>query len=158
MDILSKIIVVSTIIIVVTLGLIFLYPIKTVIVSGDSMYPTYTEGDEVIYTKFFSKEDIIKNSIVVFNMLNTEDMLVIKRVIAVEGDFIEIIDNDVYVNGEILIEYCYKDNKLIMYTSDLSYKVDKDEIFVLGDNRNHSIDSRDYGCVKVSSVIGILTK
>ena len=71
-------------------------------------------------------------------------ILLSKRVIAVEGDKIECIDSELYLNGQLLEEdYINED----MDYHDFSYEIPEGKIFIMGDNRNHSIDSRIIGYI-----------
>ncbi len=76
----------------------------------------------------------------------------VKRVIGKAGDIIEFKDHKVYRNGQLLDEPYIKEE--MWYSSNEKIVVPDDHIFVLGDNRNHSRDSRDYGCVPLSHVLG----
>jgi signal peptidase I len=89
-----------------------------------------------------------------------EDQTLIKRVIAVGGDQVDLIDGAVYVNGEKLDEP-YTDGKPSMpldpaYGVDISYPytVPEGYLWVMGDNRTNSADSRYFGAVPVTSVSG----
>ncbi|MEE9299254.1 MAG: signal peptidase I [Acidimicrobiia bacterium] len=84
--------------------------------------------------------------------LSTPDTALIKRVIAVGGDTIEIRDNTVFVNG-IRLDEPYLTRTLHM--SDFGpLQIPVDHVFVMGDNRNQSEDSRRFGSVATSDVIG----
>lgn len=88
----------------------------------------------------------------------TENKALIKRVIAVGGDKVKIVLGKVYLNGKVLNEpYVSKDNNSILNNSD-EVIVGEGEIFVLGDNRNVSSDSRYYGCFKVEAVVGVVAE
>ena len=83
----------------------------------------------------------------------------IKRVIAVAGDTIQIKEDGVYVNGKLLNEQYINNEEAPIYTNvsealKNGITVPDDYIFVMGDNRNHSSDSREIGCVPEHSVIG----
>ena len=139
------------------------YVISTFIVDGISMYPTLdggagalddddrTNGD-VIYLNIVAK--IKRGDIVVFTPeegVFSEKSLV-KRVIAVAGDHLQIIDNIVYLNGQILDEpyIC----EPMQGNDDLDIVVEDGHIFCMGDNRNHSTDSRYFGTVSLDVVVG----
>lgn len=106
------------------------------------------------------KEALMYNAIS-YKLFGTEQptRYYIKRVIAVAGDTIQIKEDGVYVNGKLL-EEPYVNNEEQPYYARVSEKlkngftVPDDYIFVMGDNRNHSSDSREIGCVPENSVIG----
>ena len=81
----------------------------------------------------------------------------IKRIIALPGDTVEIRDNEVFVNGELLQEpYARVDPEAgrVLNGELALLKVPEDMIFVMGDNRGKSLDSRSFGCVSLDSVEG----
>ena len=81
----------------------------------------------------------------------TIDTAFIKRVVGFEGDEIKIKDGDIYNNGT-LIKFA---NIPVNETKvDVTYIVPSNSIFVLGDNRSNSIDSRIYGSVNINQIIG----
>ena len=107
--------------------------------------------------RFFSK-DPVRGDLVVFKTPADNRTDYIKRLIGLPNDLIEIKDDTVYVNGNIYIEpYVYFDTR-IKPLNNGSWKVKKSRYFVLGDNRNNSLDSRydTFGTVKFSEVLGEL--
>lgn len=126
------------------------YFVQMAYVSGDSMLPTYEDGDIVFINKKFNK--IEKNDVIVANKNN---VVMIKRVVGVENDRIIIKDNKLYINDkeyeklEDIVEYGIASEEIT---------VGKDEYFVIGDNINKSIDSRykEIGLIKKSEIIGVL--
>lgn len=148
------------------------YVISTFIVDGTSMYPTLdggngalTEGNsdrertngEVLYLNKLAK--IKRGDIVVFtspasDLINIDGspQTLVKRVIAVGGDHLQIIDNVVYLNDQVLTEnYINADG---MDTPNIDVYVKDGYIFCMGDNRNNSRDCRNFGQVSLDNVIG----
>lgn len=124
-------------------------------IVGNSMYPTFKDGEIVEYSKSFKRSDIKRNDIVVFDNKDFSDLLLIKRVIGIPGDYIEIKDNILYLNGDV-----YKTESLNSTVSYfihyIDFEVSEDEVFIIGDNYNDSMDSRYYGCVKLENIKGIV--
>ncbi len=127
-------------------------------VVGQSMSGTLENGDTVLVNRFEYKLFQPKpNDIIVFLPNgNEKSHYYIKRVIAVPGDTVQIIDGKVYVNGEPFaeeIEDPYIENGLLAQEPIV---VGEDEYFVLGDNRNNSEDSRyaNIGNVKKEHIEG----
>ena len=127
--------------------LYFFLNIEFAKVDGKSMQPTLNNNDIVIYKR--NIKNIKRFDIVIFKFNNS---LFIKRVIGLPGEKIEYRKNNLYVNGEEVSENFKKS-----VTSDLIVDlIPSNEIFVLGDNRIFSSDSRDFGSVKLSDVKGIM--
>jgi signal peptidase I len=127
---------------------------QMVTVKGDSMIPTLQNNDKLILEKVSYRITSVKrNDIVVIKYPADISERIIKRVIAVGGDKVKISDNKLYINGKTINEY-YK-NEDIMKDYDEA-QVPQDSIFVLGDNRNFSKDSRssDIGFVKLNLLEG----
>lgn len=131
---------------------------NTTYVLGNSMHPTLHEKDRLFTNKLSMRfSEIKRKDIVVIEAPDAPDKDYIKRVIGKEGDLVEIKDGKVYLNGEKLEEdYLAKD--VYTHTYGQSYwKVPKDHVFVLGDNREEgaSKDSRFFGCVPVDTIKGV---
>jgi signal peptidase I len=138
--------------VVSVLFIVFLYqPVK---VEGTSMMPTLADQERVFINKFVYKlEPINRGDVVVFRYPRDVSKSYIKRVIAVAGDRVRIDDGVVYVNDERLPEpYVPED-----YWDARSYPetvVPRNSYFVLGDHRNLSNDSRDFGAVNEQYIYG----
>src|SRR5689334_25151767 len=123
--------------------IVFIYqPVK---VEGTSMMPTLQDQERVFINKFVYKlEPIERGDVIVFRYPRDPAKSYIKRVVAVAGDSVQIQAGVVYVNGERLRE----DYVPRMYEDVRSYPdvvVPAHSYFVLGDHRNLSNDSRDFG-------------
>ncbi len=147
------------IVIAVVLAIILSIFIKPTIVQGSSMEPTLHNSDYLIINKqAYNFGDLKRGDIVVFKShikyKDGEDKLLIKRLIGVPGDVIDIYNGDVYVNGK-KISSSYT---LEGWTEGEIYdvKVPKGKVFVLGDNRQNSEDSRSVrvGFVKKDEILG----
>lgn len=132
--------------------IIFLYqPVK---VEGTSMMPTLEDQERVFINKFvYRLEQIQRGDVVVFQYPRDTSKSYIKRVIAVPGDQIRIDEGILYVNDrQVAEEYVPQ-----MYEDVRSYPptvVPPHAYFVLGDHRNLSNDSRDFGSVDESYIYG----
>ena len=82
------------------------------------------------------------------------DYFWIKRVVGVEGDTISFEANRFYRNGEELHETYINEQDVYTYRNGSSYTIEKGYVFVMGDNRNHSTDSRIIGPVPIDNIIG----
>ncbi len=120
-------------------------------VSGTSMEPTLVDGDIILLVK---TERFKTGDLCGFYWQNN---LLLKRVIGIEGDYIEIDhEGTVYVNGEPLDEPYIFEKSLGECDIDFPYQVPEGKVFVLGDHRKTSIDSRSsaIGCVAVDQIVG----
>jgi signal peptidase I len=132
--------------------IIFLYqPVK---VEGTSMMPTLQDQERVFINKFVYKlEPIERGDVIVFRYPRDPAKSYIKRVIAVAGDRVRIEAGVVFVNGQRLQEMYVPR----MYEDVRSYPetvVPEHNYFVLGDHRNLSNDSRDFGPVDENFIYG----
>ena len=135
---------------------LMIYVVSVTQVVGNSMNSTLIDGDVLILSKanyrFF---DIKRGDIISLDYEDTKYL--IKRVIGLPGDTIEIKDNILYINGEVY-EESYLDKGLEypdFSLSDLGYDtIPEDMYLVLGDNRENSLDSREIGLISKDSVNG----
>jgi len=112
------------------------------LVDGASMEPTFNDQDTVLIS---FQSDINNGDIVI--VLNEETFLV-KRLVASAGDQLLVDNSGVWING-VLIE-AYLPSGSIYYDQTLL----EGEYYVLGDNRNHSLDSRIFGIIKEDAILG----
>lgn len=123
-------------------------------VDGPSMDSTLEDGQVLILNKFiYRKEDIKRYDIVVIKRDNGEK--IIKRVIGLPNETIEIKDNKVYANGKLLDSSFTSSISEDFDISEVGFeKVPGDSYFVLGDNREISLDSRVLGPIKKEKILG----
>ena len=124
------------------------------IVEGPSMQPNFETGQFLIVSRInylFGNPNY--GDIIVFHYpRNTEDDY-IKRVIGLPGDTVEIIDMQTYVNG-VMINEPYILEDCVRNCHNNMWELGPDEYFVMGDNRNHSSDSRSFGTVGKEFIVG----
>lgn len=137
---------------VVGLGLTMFF--KPTLVSGLSMFPTLNDHDYLIMNRVaYQMGEPHYKDIVVFNSDVEGGKVLIKRVIGVEGDRVRVHEGHVWVNGKELKEPYINGDTTI---GEVDTTVPKDSLFVMGDNRGNSLDSRfpQVGFAKEDSVIG----
>ena len=127
-------------------------------VSGTSMETTLSDGDNLIVDKLsYRFQDPKRFDIVVFPYKYEENTYYIKRIIGLPGDTVQVKDGYTYINGELLESDIYGAEVMIEAgTASEPITLGEEEYFVLGDNRNHSLDSRDpsVGILKREDLIG----
>jgi signal peptidase I len=128
--------------------------IDVVSVQGCSMYPTLNEQhDKVILEKYKQfKKDYSRGDIVVIKEKSVINKTIIKRIIGLPDETIEVKNGHVYINEELLNEE-YLDDTIKTYP-DMRVVIPEDSIFVLGDNRENSRDSREIGAIEIDKVLG----
>ncbi len=142
----SSLIVVAAI--AVLISMLFLPVLR---VTGTSMTPTLQNDELVICRKW---GDFEQGDVIAFYYNNK---ILLKRVIGVSGDIIDISeDGTVYVNGEELDEPYLNEKAFGECDLDLPYQVPDERVFVMGDHRSTSVDSRStsVGCVANESIVG----
>lgn len=120
-------------------------------VDGISMRPTLENGEFVLINKMsYRFSEVERGDIIVFHFpLDPEEEL-IKRVIGLPGDQVVVKNNQVYVNGQMLNEPYIAQPPI--YSGE--WTVLEGQFFVLGDNRNNSNDSKDWGLLPAENVVG----
>jgi signal peptidase I len=134
--------------------IVFIYqPVK---VEGTSMMPTLTDQERIFINKFtyhYGLGSIEHGDMVVFKYPLDQTKSYIKRVVGIPGDWIQIVDGQVFLNGKRLAEN-YVPEEYRDHVSWSLRQVPKDEYFVLGDHRSSSNDSRSWGFVERKYIYG----
>jgi signal peptidase I len=129
-------------------------------VNGDSMYPNFHDKEYVITNLIGLRFQTPKlGDVVVFKAPPDPSKDSIKRVIGVPGDTVSVNNGNVYLNGKLLDESVFLKPDVKTYGGSFlkdgdSVKVPANEYFVMGDNREYSSDSREWGFVTKDEIIG----
>ena len=139
---------ISFIVLIFVLLFTFLY--GAVRYSDPSMSPAIKDGDLVFFYRY-TKKGYLPQDVIVINKIGRQ----IRRVIAIEGDIVDITDDGLIINGAIQqepeifkITYKYNEGTIFPLT------VPQGEVFVLADSRVGAMDSRIYGCVNIKDTLG----
>lgn len=173
--------VILAVIVAVTIRYYLIAPAK---VKQSSMYPTLVEGQRIVLNRMekeyqrgdiitFEAPNVVNENVdllnpvaiysynpenwfenLIYNVLELNKISYIKRIIGIPGDRIQIVEGKVYLNGKELNEEYLVDE---IMTKQLNYNhivVPAGCVFVMGDNRNQSVDSRVFGCIPIEKIEG----
>lgn len=147
-------------VVIVLVVRIFLF--SNYVVEGVSMQPTLQDGNKLVINKIgYQIGDFDRFDVIVFHANESEDY--VKRVIGLPGDEVAYEDDKLYINGEYYeepyLEEFKEEGKRL--TGDFTLEeltgeteVPEGQLFVLGDNREQSLDSRIFGFIDQDSVVG----
>jgi len=138
---------------------IYLFLFQPHQVRGSSMYPTFEDGEYILTDKIsYRLGSPARGDVVIFRAPRNEEYDYIKRVIGLPGDLVEIENNHILVNNQLLPEDYLPTDFVTQPGSFLgretAVKVPQKQYFVLGDNRDHSSDSREWGFVPRENIVG----
>jgi len=149
---------VKTILLSIIIALLITTFVKPTIVKNHSMTYTLEENDFLMINRLlYRRSEPQERDIIVFQSplltASGDEKLLIKRVIALPGDELTIREGDVYINGELLEEDYIRDDFTI---GDIQMTIPEGNLFVMGDNRSNSLDSRDgvLGLVEEEDIVG----
>lgn len=138
--------------VVVCGALLRLFVFQPYAISSNSMEPTLVPGDRILVNRYaYQSGAPARGDVVVFAYPKDTSRTFVKRVIAVEGETVELKGNQVYVNGSLIQEPYLKQGDYSPFEPET---VPAENIFVLGDNRRESGDSREWGVLPKSYIIG----
>lgn len=130
------------------------YLVKPFQIPSESMLPTIEIGDRILVNRLaYRYGDVQRGDIIVFKAPENPDLDFVKRVVAVGGDRVEVINHMVLVNGEAQSEP-YINPWLEAQPNYPEQEVPAGHVFVMGDNRDHSDDSRSWGFLNEKDIIG----
>ena len=137
-------VVVAYLLVAVVLGRIYSVP-------SESMAPGYPPGSHVWATRFGSAKR--GQVVIIQNPASSGSVLAIRRIVAVEGDTVSARDGRLRVNGVAVDEPYAQGPTAAIETS---VKIPRDRVFLLGDNRGNSFDSRGYGARPIGEIVGFV--
>ena len=150
---------------IIYLGVVFLltflfitFVMQRTEVSGHSMEPTLQDSDSLLIEKVtYRFKDADRFDIVVFPYRYGNDEFFIKRVIGLPGETVKIdVEGNIFINGALLVENYGAETLVDPGIALNGVTLGENEYFVMGDNRNHSMDSRDpsVGVVNKKDILG----
>jgi signal peptidase I len=137
---------------IATLAIVRIFVAEPFRIPTESMEPTLKPGDQALVSKL-SGHDPARGQLVAFHSPRNGGELLLKRVVAVGGDTVGLEDGVLVVDGRQVREP-FVDHKAIDSVYFGPVRVRPGTVFVMGDNRANSEDSRDFGAVRTSSIIG----
>jgi len=135
--------------------------VQPFLVNGASMEPNFHNGDYLIIDEIsYRLRDPQRNEVIVFHYPNNESTYFIKRVIGLPGERLLIKDGEIRVfNKEFPDGFSVDERYLPSYTQTVGEKeivLKNTEYFVMGDNRNSSFDSRNWGPLQKAEIVGVV--
>ncbi len=125
------------------------------LVQGESMEPTFQSGDYLLVDEIsYRVKEPERGDLIVFRYPGNPSLFYIKRIVGLSGDEIEIVGGKIFVNGQPFDEsYLPAGTQTKPFGND-KFVLGEKQFFVLGDNRSYSSDSRRWGPIEKSDIVG----
>jgi signal peptidase I len=142
------------------LVMVYLFLLSPQEINGQSMDPTFHNGEYILTNKVEYKiKDPARGDVVIFKSPRNKEVDYIKRVIGLPGERIKLVNSTYYLNDKPLDESAYLAETVKTYpgsflTENVEYTIPAGKYFVSGDNRTHSSDSREFGPIPKEDFIG----
>jgi len=150
----NRLVIVASILVLIVISIVIVrnYVVEIAVISGASMEPLIRQGDHILINRLaYRSSKPVKGDIIA---IKTGWLMMVKRVLGVPGDIVELKGNTLSCNGEIIqlgnMNIHHKGKPRQFGPSVVSDR----HIFVIGDNAEYSIDSRTYGMVKYEEIVG----
>ncbi len=134
------------------------FVVQPFVVEGKSMEPTFHDQDYLLVNKYdYRLRDPARGDIVVFVSPTIKNTNFIKRIVGLPGDLVRIENDDVLINGTKIDEPYITpevDTPNSFRATQVERFLNQNEYWVMGDNRNHSSDSREWGPLQRSAIVG----
>jgi signal peptidase I len=148
------------VVILAVMVMIYLFIMSPQEINGQSMDPTFHNGEYILTNKIeFKLINPKRGEIVIFKSPQNKDIDYIKRIIGLPGERLKLVNSSFYINDVKLDESSYLTPDVITYAGSFLHEneeitVAEGKYFVCGDNRQHSSDSREFGPIAVDDFIG----
>lgn len=147
------------VVVLAVLVMVYLFLVSPQEISGASMEPNFHNGEYILTNKVLTKfREPERGDVVVFKSPKNKEVDYIKRIIGLPGDTVKLENNTFFVNGQQVDEPYLAPDVVVFGGSFLQEGgeiiVPPDQYFVVGDNRPHSSDSREFGPIPMEDFIG----
>ncbi|RAP27045.1 Signal peptidase I [Brevibacillus laterosporus] len=134
------------------------------IIEGNSMAPFLKAEDKFVVDKgYYAEHSVQRGDVIIFNV--KKNKMHVKRVVGIPGDTVQSKEDVLYINGKPIDEPYLSEYKLKekqdgnQFTYDFGpFTIPQESVFVLGDNRVNSADSREYGPIEIEKIKGKMIK
>ncbi len=138
---------------------IYIFVCQLLIVTGESMLPTFKDKEQIVAEKVSIKlNPIVRGEIIIFKHPQIPSRLLIKRVVGLPSELLTIKDGYIYINGKKMDEMYLKQGVVThgerTIQESQEYRIPKNSYVLLGDNRENSTDSREWGAISKDGIVG----